>query len=221
MKLLRFLVTRKLKIQALFMFDKSLLSRYQSDLGIRKMVSYLMFDGLRLRAMSLFLNTLYYLKSLTGLSPLHIFKRAIANCFLLFDIKRIIRTRKTKRKIIKKKPKFMFGLIHPNIKISRSVRFMYNLALTLKKNSKFKGKYAFHEILAFSILFTFLRRGLIFYKIRALYKYLLRKRTKLKELTLMRKTARKFFVKVGRYKKEKGFYNFNPYTLSPWVKPLK
>jgi len=217
MKLLRFFKRRFLTSQKL---DKSIIDYLYADLAIKKMINYLMFDGNRLGATNLFLKTLTYLKYLTGLSPVYVFKRAINNCFLLFDITPMNQKRSVKRKFVKRKTKFFFTLTSPNLKIVRSSRFIYNLALVLRSSSKNK-KLNFIEILAYAILFTFLRKGKIFKKIKYMYKYLFRKRAKLKELSILKKTSRKFFIKVGRYRKEKGLLNFNPYAIAPWLKLTK
>lgn len=188
------------------------------DFVVIKLINYLMTDGKKRKALGVLEGSFYLLKKWTLLSPFYIIKKAISNCFFLFDHRVLPVKKNNKKKSNVGKVMHVFGFINSNLRIKRAIKFVYTFSSSLvNKNNK---SITFTERFALGLLFIFFKKGFFFKELKNLYKLLLLNKLKLKEIFNLQKTTRRFLIKVKRRRKEKGFFLFNPYSLSPWYKEV-
>jgi hypothetical protein len=220
MKKLLYLNNRRTKL--LFFFNwinrHTFYKQIILDFFIKKFINFFMIDGKKDRALIYFNKCCFYLKLVTKLCPIFLIRKAIYNSFFLFDHRLIIHKTYGKQKRNVQKINHSFGFISYNLKIKRALRFLYYISNNISQI--FTEKIFFSERIAIGILYIFFKKGEFENQISYLYKLMLENKQKLKEILNLQKNTKIFMIKQKRARKDKGFYLFNPYSLSNWYKEM-
>jgi len=217
MKKLQFFENKKIRLLHFFnwinrhTFYKQILL----DFFMRKFINFLMINGKKDKSLKLLNNCCLYLKLVTRLCPVFIIRKAVYNSFFLFDHRLVINKSHGKKKKILG-INHSFGFISYHLKVKRSLRFLYYISNNII--SSIHIKISFIERLSIGILYIFLKRGEFENQINGLYKLMIFNQGKLKEILNLQKNTKLIMIKQKRSKKDKGYYLFNPYSLSHWYK---
>jgi len=164
---------------------------------LRKFIGILTKSGRKYIALRILKDSLFFLKSMTRLSPLHVLSVALLNLRPYI----LINTIKRRKSLVKQ-----VMLLDPGVQIKKSIKYLFGLANQLSKSHNLPKR------LSYVILNSFFKRGKIFKEIRKLNSIVRVGQVNLiKHLTMSQNQVGQ--VKVRRTKKTKGNYFQNRYGL--------
>lgn len=184
-----------------YFFLSRMSKKYKSHLFfttiLKKFIGVLTKSGRKYIALRILRESLFFLKSMTRLSPLQIISIALLNLrpFIL------INTIKRKKSFVKQAM-----LLDPGLQIKKSIKYLFGLANQLSKSHSLSKR------LSYVIVNSFFRRGKIFKEIRKLNSIVRVGQVNLiKHLTMSSHQVGK--IRIRRTKKTKGHYFQNKYGL--------
>lgn len=168
-----------------------------------KFVNHLMIDGKRELAYKTFFETLYYLKTITRISPLYILRNAIYNSRPLLDVKMITRG----RRIL-----YQPTICSYRVQIQKSIKFIIGLSSDISIPGT---TLSISQKLSLAILNTFFKQGPVYEKVKKMHSYIRDRKYQ------FLKSGKLDKIHTRRTKNMKGFYHQNRYSLFGKLKLVK